>query len=318
MSGTLVLVNAAAGGGRAGRFWQRLRPDAERLAALQVAAPADAAASRRAVLDAVAAGTERIVVVGGDGTVHLVAGALLAAGAGGAVALGVVPAGTGSDLARALAIPRDPRAALQRALVGPPAALDAGRCEGAAATFTFVNVASAGIGGLVDETVNAMPRRGATAFLLATLSALRRYRCVPARVTVDGEAWHEGPLFLLAVANGSTFGKGMRIAPLARPDDGAFDVVLVGEVGGLELVRRLPQVYLGRHLGARPVRYGRARSVRIEPLAPLPAFDVDGETYASGPATFTLLPGALRVAAAAPTVAESDPRGDESGSSGGR
>jgi diacylglycerol kinase (ATP) len=88
----------------------------------------------------------------------------------------------------------------------------------------------------------------------------------------------------------------MRVAPQARPDDGLFDLVLVGEVAGWELIRRLPQLYFGRHLGARPVRYRQAREVRLEPLAPLPVFDVDGETYPSGAATFTLVPGALAVA----------------------
>ncbi len=300
MSEVAVLVNSAAGGGRAGRFWERLRPVAEATAPLRVLAPADAAASRRAVLDALAAGCERIVAVGGDGTAHLVANALLDSGR--ETTMGLVPAGTGSDLARALRIPRDPVAALRQALLQPPSPLDAGRCEGPAGRFAFANVASAGIGGLVDVAVNALPTRGRTAFLRATLGALRRYRCVPVRVTLDGRPWFEGPLFLLAVANGTTFGKGMRVAPMAGPDDGLFDVVAVGEVPPWELVLRLPQVYLGRHLGARPIRHAHAREVRLEPLAPLPPFDVDGETYPSGPATFSVAPGALRVAASPPSA----------------
>ncbi|MFI5142631.1 MAG: diacylglycerol/lipid kinase family protein [Thermoanaerobaculales bacterium] len=296
MSGTLVLVNPVAGGGRAGRFWERLRPVAEALARIEVVVPAGPAAARAAVEAAAASGYRRVVAVGGDGTAHLAASALLACDAAAEVTLGIVPAGTGSDLARALAIPRDPRRALERALLGAPAALDAGRCDGPAGGFWFVNIASAGIGGMVDEAVNAMPRRGRTAFLRATFAALRRYRNVPVRVWLDGEAWYEGPLFLLAVANGTTFGKGMRVAPHARLDDGVFDVVLVGKVSGWELILRLPQVYLGRHLHARPVRYRQAREVRFEPLAPLPAFDVDGETYPSGEVTFRIAPGALRVA----------------------
>jgi diacylglycerol kinase (ATP) len=294
MSATLVLVNPSAGGGRAGRFWERLRPLAEGIAAFDVASAHSPEGSRRAVESAVARGCRRVVAVGGDGTAHLVANVLLECGE--SVALGIVPAGTGSDLARALRIPRDPGGAVRRALLGPPVPVDAGACEGEHGGFSFVNIASVGVGGLVDETVNALPRRGRTAFLRATLAALHRYRCVPVRVEVDGEAWYDGPLFLLAVANGTTFGKGMRIAPNARPDDGLFDVVLVGEVAGLELVWRLPQVYLGRHLGARPVRHRRATQVRVQPRAVLPPFDVDGETYPSGAAVFTVRPGALHVA----------------------
>ena len=294
MSSTLVLVNPAAGGGRAGRFWERLRLQAERVAPLRVVTPASAEESRRAVKDALTTGCDRVIAVGGDGTAHLAANVLLESGA--KSTLGIVPAGTGSDLARALGIPRDPSKALRRALLGSPVGLDAGHCEGEASEFFFINIASAGIGGLVDETVNASPTRGRSAFLRATFAALRRYRCAPVRVAVDGEAWYEGPLFVLAVANGTTFGKGMQVAPQARPDDGLFDLVLVGEVAGWELIRRLPQVYLGLHLGARPVHYRQGREVRLEPLAPLPVFDVDGETYRSGTATFTLLPGALAVA----------------------
>ena len=302
MSGTMVLVNPAAGGGRAGSFWERMRPQAEALSPIEVAVPADAAAARNVVTAAADAGCTRIVAVGGDGTAHLAASALLASGAAHQVTLGILPAGTGSDLARALAIPPDPARALERALLGAPVAIDAGRCDGAGSGFFFVNIASAGIGGMVDEAVNAMPNRGRTAFLRATVGALRRYRSVPARVRIDGEPWYEGPLFLLAVANGTTFGKGMRVAPHARPDDGLFDVVLVGAVSRWELMVRLPQVYLGRHLHARPVKHRQAREVLVEPLAPLPPLDVDGETYASGTVTFRVLAGALRVAGAMPSV----------------
>ncbi|MDD5563815.1 MAG: diacylglycerol kinase family lipid kinase [Thermoanaerobaculaceae bacterium] len=294
MNRTLVLVNRAAGGGRAGRFWERLRPQAEQLAPIQVVTPADAEASRRAVLEAVESGCGRVVAVGGDGTAHLAAGVLL--GRGAPLTLGIVPAGTGSDLARPLAIPRDPAQALRRALLGPAVAIDAGRCDGERGGFFFVNIASAGVSGMVDETVNAVATRGRTTFLRCTLTALARYRCVNVRVWADGDAWFAGPALLLAVANGTTFGKGMRVAPGAVLDDGLFDVVAVGEVSGLQLARRLPQLYFGKHLGAKPVHFRRAREVRLEPQAPLPLFDVDGETYPSGPVTFRVLPGALRVA----------------------
>ena len=302
MKETLVVVNAAAGGGRAGETWSQLEPLAHRLAEIEAVTRDGAEATRAAIAAALARGCTRIVAFGGDGTAHLVAGALLAAGAGDRVTLGVVPAGTGSDLARALAVPRDTRAALRRALLGPPAPLDAGRCVGERGSFFFVNIASAGIGGQVDEMVNAMPGRGTTAFLRATITALRRYRCVPVRIALDGEPWYEGPILVAAVANGTCFGKGMRAAPKAKTDDGLFDVVVAGEVRGLDLLRRLPQLYLGWHLNAKPVRYRRAREVRLEPLAPLPVFDADGETYPSGPATFKVLPAALRVAGRLPAA----------------
>lgn len=298
MSRVLVLVNPAAGGGRAWAAWERVRRTVPAAQEVEAVRPRDRDASRAAVAEAVASGFERIVAFGGDGTAHLVAGTLLAAGAGERVVLGLVPAGTGSDLARALRIPRRLSAALARALSGPAARVDAGRCEGERGSFFFLNEASAGIAGMVDEMVNAVPDRGTTAFLVATLRAIRRYRPLPMRIEVDGERWHEGPTLLATVANGTTFGKGMRIAPGARVDDGLFDVIVVGDVRGAELLRRLPQVYLGTHLSARPVKARCGRLVRLEPLAPLPLFDVDGETYPSGAATFEVLPGALQVAGA--------------------
>jgi diacylglycerol kinase (ATP) len=296
VTGTVVIVNPLAGGGRGGRVWRTLRPLAERLAPLEVPPADDPTAARAAVRAAVERGASRLVVVGGDGTIHLVAGELLASGGAERVTLGIVPAGTGSDLARALEIPRHPARALERALLGPPRPIDAGECTGAAASFAFVNVASAGIGGMVDELVNVMPRRGLTAFLRGTVRALRRYRCVPVEVDLDGVRWHEGRVLLIAAANGVSFGKGMRAAPDALLDDGLFDVVLVTEVGGLELLGKLPLVYFGRHLGLKQVRVARARTVHLRPLAPLPVFDADGETYPSGEATFVVRPGALRVA----------------------
>ncbi len=296
MNAAAVLINPSAGGGRAGRQWQRWRDQARRLAPLTECVADDTAAARKAVRRLVEEGCERLVVWGGDGTVHLAAGALLEVGAGARVVLGVVPAGTGSDLARALAIPRRLGAALRRALGGAGQPCDAGHCDGRAASFYFVNIASAGLSGMVDEQVNAQPQRGATAFLRATVRAIRAYGAVPVRVEVDGAPWFEDRLLLLAVANGTTFGKGMRVAPGADPADGVFDVVAVRTMSRARLLWELPRLYLGRHLQAQAVQHTRVGQVRLLPHGELPPFDADGETYASGEATFTVLPGALRIA----------------------
>ncbi len=298
MSRSLVVVNPAAGGGRAADRWRELEAWARSLAAFDVAVAPGPEATREAVLRAVAAGCDRVVAVGGDGTAHLVAGTLLGAGVAKRVTLGIVPAGTGSDFARALGVPREPRSALPRALLGPPVAIDAGRCDTGAGSSFFANIASAGISGLVDEKVNAVPGRGATAFLRSTLAALREYRCGPVAVALDGDPWFEGPLLLLAVANGTTFGKGMRVAPAARVDDGMFDVVLAGDLSRAQIAALLPRLYIGLHLGSRHVRHARAARVTVRPLAPLPVFDMDGEPYASCEAEFHVLPAALRIAGA--------------------
>lgn len=290
-----VLVNPRAGGGRARAQWERLSAQLPLARSLPVLMPPSPEVMRAAVRQLLAASCRRLVVVGGDGTLHMVAGEILAAGAASAVSLGLVPLGTGCDFARALALPKRPSQAFQLALEGEARPVDAGVIHGFWGREFFVNVASAGISGLVDELVNANPRRGTLAFLTSTLRALRRYQPAVATVEVDGQTLYSGPILLAAVANGTSFGKGMRIAPLARVDDGVLDVVVVEAVRGLQLVRRLPLVYLGRHVRLPQVRFARGREVRLDFANPLPPFDVDGECVASAPSTFSVMAGALKV-----------------------
>jgi diacylglycerol kinase (ATP) len=128
------------------------------------------------------------------------------------------------------------------------------------------------------------------------LRALRRYRPVACRVSLDGEPWRDGPMLLVAVANGSSFGQGMRVAPMADPADGALEVVFVAEVPRWQLLFRLGQLLVGRHLGSRYVAHRRARSVLVEPAAALPPLDLDGEhATLAGTVEMRVLPHALRV-----------------------
>jgi diacylglycerol kinase (ATP) len=214
-----ILVNPKAGGGRAGAQWDRLSAQLPLSRSLPVFMPPSSEAMREAVRQLLSSGCQRLVVVGGDGTLHLVAGEILATGSS-EVSLGLVPLGTGCDFARTLGLPKSPREAFTLALEGPAKPVDAGVIDGPGPRVFFVNVASAGISGMVDELVNANPRRGALAFLTATLQALRRYQPRQLAVQVDGQELFSGPALLVAVANGTSFGKGMHIAPLARANDG--------------------------------------------------------------------------------------------------
>jgi diacylglycerol kinase (ATP) len=298
VSAIAVFINPRSGRGRAQEVWESLSRSEPRLQSARVVAAPDARRAREELSRVLAEPAERVLVLGGDGTVHLVGNVLLDLGLGGTVPLGVIPAGTGSDLARALRLPTAPRAALARALDATPRKMDTLLVEADDGRRRYVlNVASAGISGLVDQAVNALSKRGTLAYLSATLGAVGRYRNVPCRVTVDGDLWHEGDVLLVAIANGPTFGNGMKVAPGARPDDGVADVVLVGPIPRWQLPLRLPQIYLGTHVHARYVRTGRAQQVRLEPLGLFPPFDVDGEMFAAGAATVTLVPGALLVSA---------------------
>jgi diacylglycerol kinase (ATP) len=299
MDRTVIVVNPAAGGGRAGRIWQRLQSAVPAIAAARVVAAGDAASARAGLAEEVAAGAERVLAIGGDGTAHLVVNVLLESGRASEVAFGLVPAGTGSDLARTLGLPPQPEAALCHALAAAPRTIDAVRVRRTDAEIGcfVVNTFSAGLAGAVSVEVNALPHRGRGSYLAATLRGLLRYRPVPCRVEVDGEVLYDGGFFLAAVTNGRFFGNGMQVAPRALLDDGLLDVVLSPPVPLWQLPYRLPQFLSGRHLGLPFIRWRRARRVRFEPAPGFPPFDVDGETLASGPAEVTVLPAALRVLA---------------------
>lgn len=235
--------------------------------------------------------------MGGDGTVHFAVNRLHASGRLGEVVVGVVPAGTGSDLAHTLDLPRRPEAALEAALGSEVGGIDLLRVVTAEGERVCLNVASVGISGLVAGRVNLQRRRRPTVYLTATLRALVRYRPFWGRVLCDGETLHEGGIFLLAVANGPTFGRGMRVAPEAKVDDGLADVVVVRPMRLWQVPFRLPRLYTGTILESPATVWRRARTVRLETDEPLPPLELDGETVPGGPFEIRVLPAALRVAA---------------------
>lgn len=295
---TAAVVNPTAGGGRAGALWQEIVRRVPSLAEARLVRATGADAVRAELLAQLDRGVERVVVFGGDGSMHLVGNILLDSGRAADVAVGMVPLGTGSDLPRALGLPTDPAACAERVMSVRPRPVDALELTTRDGRRRYVmNVASAGISGLVDEAVNRMPNRGASAYLRATLSALLHYRPVPCKVSIDGEPWYEGGITVLAAGNGTSFGRGMTVAPHARIDDGEVDVVLVLPVPRWQVPFRLGSLYGGRHLETDFVRWKRGRSLEIEPLAPLPPFDLDGEVFPSDAATIRVLPAALRMLA---------------------
>ena len=295
VDGTVILVNPRAGSGRAAAVWERLRLAVPGAADARVVLAGDPETAARQ-LDAVLAddgGCRRLIAVGGDGTLHLAANRLVDDGVAGRVALGMVPAGTGSDLARTLGLPLAPEAALAHALGVEPRPMDLLRVETGGVSRVVLNVASAGISGLVAEKVNARPVKGATVYLTGALSAVARYTPFPGRVTVDGELFYEGGVYILAVANGPSFGKGMRVAPEASVDDGLADVVVVEAMPRWRVPIRLPRLYLGNLLSSPAVRWCRGRRVALTPGAGVPPLEVDGETLPGGETDFEILPGGL-------------------------
>jgi diacylglycerol kinase (ATP) len=295
-----VLVNPAAGRGRAVRLGQvaaaRLR-DAGLVVRWLQGRDADEAINlaRSAVED----GVETLVAVGGDGLVHLAVDVLADTG----TALGIVPAGTGNDAARSLGVPRgDPRAAADLVVAGRVRTVDLGR----AGPTPFLCVLSAGFDAAVTARAERMRHpRGRARYVLATLAELRTLRPMAYELDLDG-ARRRVEAVLVAVANGPSFGGGLRIAPDAALDDGLLDVVLVSPVGRADLVRTFPRLYDGSHRGHPAFEHHRVREVVVS--GPPVTSYADGERLGPLPVTVRPSRAALRVVAPRP-IRTDDPRG---------
>jgi diacylglycerol kinase (ATP) len=252
---------------------------------------------------AVASGLTRVISIGGDGTNHALVNALAALSEqhpdAAPLTYGMLPVGTGRDWARSTGIPLELHQAADWIASAKPHPTDIGQItydDGATTQRRhFLNIASTGLGGEVDRRVNQAGARRPWTFLGATVASILAYRPGAMRVTLDGQPWFEGKSLLVAVANGTTFGHGMVIAPRAAADDGLFDVVLVENASKLEVLTTLRRVYDGSHLTHPAVRYSRAREVAIDTVDAGIALDLDGEHAQGGRLRFSVRPGLLHL-----------------------
>lgn len=288
-----AVVNPAAGGGAARKAWPRL---ADRLlrsdVALDWAATAAPGDGARLAARAADDGHGLVIAVGGDGTVNEVVNGLMVAGGAARAALGVLPTGRGRDVCRNLGIPRELDAAVDRIVHGTDVPVDVGAVDFGGRVRFFVGAAGAGFDADVARRTQHHRGPALLAYVIGVLEALASLRATP--VTVTGAFPWSGRATAVVVANGAFVGGGMRIAPAADPRDGALDVVIIGEVGRLELLRWLPRVYRGDHVRHARVVTGRATGCRIAASTPLPVH-VDGEPAGSTPVVVAVRAGALRV-----------------------
>lgn len=292
MEDVLFVVNPRAASGRASRVWSYLRDHVRSLRTATVVQCQDTASATGAIIAALTPRIRRVIAVGGDGTLHYTLNLLMADGDRNR-SIGLIPVGTGSDLARGLGLETRPERALAQALEAAPARLDALRLVAGLQTRYFINEASLGITTQVATRVNTLVKRNTLTFLTAALRELVSYRPLWARIRLEGEVWREGRFYMVVVANGGYFAKGMRIAPLADPSDGYADVIVVEAAPRALVLAWMPSVYLGKHLTAPFVHAARARSVDIDTGSAAALFEGDGEVTLSAPGNFTLLPGAL-------------------------
>jgi diacylglycerol kinase (ATP) len=236
----------------------------------------------------VADGVEALVVCGGDGMVHLAVQAL----AGTSTVLGIIPAGTGNDVARYFDIPRkDTLAATDRVIAGRTRTIDLARCG----SRYFVTVLAAGFDAVVNERANRMTwPRGQMRYNLATLAELRVFEPLPYTLQIDGRELMLDAM-LVAVGNGPSFGGGLRITEGAILDDGMLDVVIIKPMSKAGLIRTYPKLFKGTHVTHPQYEHHLARSVTV--AAPGIVSYADGERFGPLPLTVECAPGALTVLA---------------------
>lgn len=216
------------------------------------------------------------------------------------VELAILHRGTGGDFVRTFGIPHRLEEALAVARDGSTRLVDLGRATlrtwaGEETTTWFANVASAGMSGAVAKRVNETGKAlgGKVSYAWSTFAVFARWRNAQIDVTVDDEK-RSGAMYDVMVANGRFLGGGMEMTPDADPGDGLFDVLLIGDISKRDLVLTLPKIYRGSHLPHPKAELLRGAKVTIEAPIALPV-QLDGEQPGTTPATFEVVPGALRL-----------------------
>jgi diacylglycerol kinase (ATP) len=216
------------------------------------------------------------------------------------VELAVIARGTGWDFVRTYGIPRRVDEAVAVALEGTTRTIDLGRAAyrswaGPEVESYFANIASVGMSGAIAQRANETTKAlgGKASYLWATLAVFARWQNNEVRLSV-GDEIRGGRMHDVVVANGRYFGGGMMICPEAEPDDGLFDVLLIGDLTKRDLLLTLPKTYRGRHLPHPKAELLRGAAVTVDAESPLP-IELDGEQPGTTPIRFEVVPQALRV-----------------------
>jgi diacylglycerol kinase (ATP) len=215
--------------------------------------------------------------------------------AGTGAELAILPSGTGQDFGRTYRVPPQLEGAVEAALHGEMKTLDLGRVTFEGGVRWFANVGSAGMSGAVARRANGMSKAlgGRATFYYALVREFVAWQNTEVTVTLD-DGEHRGRMHDVVVANGRWHGGGMKLAPNAKPCDGLFDVILIGDITKLDFVTTSPKLYSGSYLAHPRVEELRSATVRIDAGEPLP-LELDGEQVGTTPARFEVVPGALKL-----------------------
>lgn len=290
MKHIVVVFNPQAGGGRAAGYrtvLERWIADHSTHALWEIQQTAGPGHGTELAAQAVAQGANVVVAAGGDGTLGEVVNGVAGAG----VPVGLLPLGTGNDCARHLGIGTDLLSGLHTLLHGKSHRVDLGK----AGDRYFINIAGCGFDAAVAQRVQQGWRRlpGTLAYIGAVLHTLLTFTPVRMRLTLD-DTPRELRALMCSVANASSYGGGMRIAPHARMSDGLFDVCVIAEAGRLEFLRTFPSVFRGAHLDHPKVQIYRAQRVSVQSDPPVPVL-IDGDVRGCTPVEFRICPHAVQM-----------------------
>jgi len=306
-----AIVNPRSGGGRTGRAWRVISETIEKelgpVRAHFTGGPATPHYLPAAELtrEALRAGAQLVIAVGGDGTIDEVVNGFFENGVAinPEAHLAVLNAGTGGDFRRTFDLPEDAAEGVKRIASGTTRRIDIGKLtfvaqDGQETTRYFNNIASFGLSGETVRAVNNATWQkslgGNFAFTWATLMTAWRHKPQPVKIETDDGFETVANIGLTAVANGRYFGSGLKVAPDAEPDDGLFDVVIMRDMKFMDLLTGSGNLRDGTHVNGPKVQVVRARTVTATALGPEPVLiDVDGEGPGRLPARFEMMPGAL-------------------------
>jgi diacylglycerol kinase (ATP) len=296
------IVNPASANGSTGKRWPAIWEQISILGPQHSALLTSRAGhATELAAEALAAGVDTVVAVGGDGTLNEVANGFFAGDRRYPdAALGLLPFGTGGDFRRTLGIPMDLEAAVECINARKLRTIDVGRIEmealeGGRKVRHFVNIADAGIGGVVVERVNRTTKLfgGKASFMYGSIATLLTYKPQQVSVKTEEQAW-EGRAQNVVVANCQYFGGSMHVAPRAEPDDGQFDVVIFGDIARFEAIKSIGDIYKADHVKNPKVTGWRSSRVEVTSDDRV-LIDVDGEMCGILPAVFEVLPKAISV-----------------------
>jgi diacylglycerol kinase (ATP) len=291
----VIIANPQAGGGRARNIAVKAQ-SALASAGVNVTLHLPASREQLQVISRQACAEQPAVVLacGGDGTVHDILQAAIAFN----TTLGIIPGGTGNDIARSLGLPRKTSDSFFHKMVKSIhnqhcELIDASKILRDGEQVWSLGVISIGFDSAVNERANRISHlRGTFRYIVALLAELREFQCHQYTVTIDG-VQHRDSAVLIAVGNGGNYGGGMRICPQADMKDGLLDITWVDPAPRRTVLRVFPQIFSGRHINHPLVHTYRATEISIE--SPDSIIYADGERVGSPPVLIQLVPEAVRV-----------------------